>query len=1566
MVRGVRMKIFLYLFLIISCISLVASENYNLTFPIQMKDGDGQLFDGSKTLTYRLKDSSGINVYNLTETKTINDGILNVVLGDLRGLNYSRDAFFSIQVSGESESSTMHLANSWDALNNPWNWDGTSNAWLKNQSVNVGIGMIPNSKLSVNGSINVTAGNDVCIIGGNCLSSVGAGSGDIDSVNTAADSGLQGGDVSGDVNLRVNTSLIQSRVTGTCGVGTSVRSINETGGVVCETDTDTDTQTLSFLGTNITISGGNEIDISGIDTTCSVDQSCPSILYDSNVTDFLTSSGNNTLQGSLIINGDLTVIGNRINATVQDIIVNGSFNPSLPGIFSSGLDNPWLTLKANNLVGALACNNITGAVSDLCTINTTGLITASGVPGAETDSAHDECSEVSGCVVGAITDGNTGWDNSYGFFNSVNNFTGTKTDTKICVWDNANQKINCTYTDQLGEAGTTDGNNYTTGIFSDNSTDNITIILTIEGRNNLTTSFAKVQGPQGVQGIQGETGATGASGTNGTNGINGTNGVGVASAAISSGIINITLTNGSSFISTNLTGSQGAQGIQGVQGETGPSGTNGTNGLNGSNGVGIASGSIVAGIINVTLTNGSSFISNNLTGPQGIQGVPGSNATADGNNYTSSVSVTGTSTKSINLAIVGREPINATFADIDTTCSVDQSCPGILYDSNASEFYSSNNPLNFLNSTSAGALYITQTYANSTYYLASNPNNYASGTSNSTLYWISFNGSGLLGGNISTTGTVGLNLTYLNLLYNDTDMNYITASGVPGAETDSAHDECSEVSGCVVGAITDGNTGWDNSYGFITNATRNTSATDIEGTDLGTLSDTKWCVYDLAGTEIDCNVEPVVDTDDQTCSEVSGCVEGAITASQDQNNYTSGVGFNESGSTIQINLAISGRNNLTATFTDSDTTYSNGTGLSLSGTTFSHTDGSSVSNSDNSGNTFIQDITFDSLGHVATIGTGSVTESGDVEGVAAGTGLLGGGTSGNLTLNISAQTCGTGNYSYYNGSGFQCRSDVDTTATDGNNYTSAMGFNETGNTIQLNIARVGMNNLSATFTDSDTTYTAGTGLVLTGTEFTHNDTSGQASSDNGARTYIQDITLDTYGHITSLATAAETVTDTDTVWNISGSEYIANCTGVLCLNETALNSTVLSVASVYNDSSRIDSLNSSKIGNASSANLTSLFVVNNITANWVLASINWSSIINEPTNLDVDSTNDLTTASSWTGGDLGGTGLAATVADDSHLHTGSTVTIAGENVTSGTVADARIASTLARDSEVPGLETDSAHDECSEVSGCVVGAITSSQDQNNYTSSVSVTGTTTKSINVAITGRTAINATFTDLDTDTDTNNYTSSIGFNTSGSTLQLNIARTGMGNLSSTITMNDTTRAYPGTCTGQTALQTISSTGAATCVGFGTSNSTLVWIANGTGLVGGNITSGGSLSLATTAIVAGSYGNNTAVPVCTFDAYGRATGCTNTSISFPTDQNNYTSSAGFNGNTLQIAITGRTNVTASLTSLGAGNITAGAFGAGSYSFPSNVTVVGNLSANYLFATCTVYPSGFKVGDCD
>jgi len=46
----------------------------------------------------------------------------------------------------------------------------------------------------------------------------------------------------------------------------------------------------------------------------------------------------------------------------------------------------------------------------------------------------------------------------------------------------------------------------------------------------------------------------------------------------------------------------------------------------------------------------------------------------------------------------------------------------------------------------------------------------------------------------------------------------------------------------------------------------------------------------------------------------------------------------------------------------------------------------------------------------------------------------------------------------------------------------------------------------------------------------HPSISAASSSNNSGRTYIQDLLLDSNGHVTGVATAAETVTDTNTTY----------------------------------------------------------------------------------------------------------------------------------------------------------------------------------------------------------------------------------------------------------------------------------------------------------------------------------------------------------------------------------------------------------------------------------------------------
>jgi len=240
-----------------------------------------------------------------------------------------------------------------------------------------------------------------------------------------------------------------------------------------------------------------------------------------------------------------------------------------------------------------------------------------------------------------------------------------------------------------------------------------------------------------------------------------------------------------------------------------------------------------------------------------------------------------------------------------------------------------------------------------------------------------------------------------------------------------------------------------------------------------------------------------------------------------------------------------------------DQTITAGGGLTGGGTgdvTISHSDTSSVSSTDNSGNTFVQDLTFDTYGHVTAVGTGSVSV-GDGTLTVQGTGALGG--SGTFTANQSGDTTisishdDTSSQASVNGSGRTYIQDVTLDAyghvtglatatetvvnTDTN--TTDWRVQNSGGTQQFAVSAAegvrfsGSGATSVSFdastqkitisstdtnTDTNTTYSAGSGLSLSGTTFSHSDTSSQGSANNSGATVIQDVTLDTYGHVTGL------------------------------------------------------------------------------------------------------------------------------------------------------------------------------------------------------------------------------------------------------------------------------------------------------------------------------------------------------------------------------------------------------------------------------------------------------------------
>jgi len=209
-------------------------------------------------------------------------------------------------------------------------------------------------------------------------------------------------------------------------------------------------------------------------------------------------------------------------------------------------------------------------------------------------------------------------------------------------------------------------------------------------------------------------------------------------------------------------------------------------------------------------------------------------------------------------------------------------------------------------------------------------------------------------------------------------------------------------------------------------------------------------------------------------------------------------------------------NDVTISATDTDTTYSNGDGIDLVSTIFSHANTSPLGGATEiryslTGSTIFDALTIDRFGHITAYETRDLvlsdlgyTGATDADNYSSWT-ISDGTTSEGITSGAQLNIVGTGA----------------TTAT----YTTA------NNTLVVNSS------------DTNTTYSAGSGIDLSGTTFSvaagggltqtatgleHTDTSTQASVNNSGTTVIQDVTLDTYGHVTALGSTTLTIpADTD-------------------------------------------------------------------------------------------------------------------------------------------------------------------------------------------------------------------------------------------------------------------------------------------------------------------------------------------------------------------------------------------------------------------------------------------------------
>jgi len=222
--------------------------------------------------------------------------------------------------------------------------------------------------------------------------------------------------------------------------------------------------------------------------------------------------------------------------------------------------------------------------------------------------------------------------------------------------------------------------------------------------------------------------------------------------------------------------------------------------------------------------------------------------------------------------------------------------------------------------------------------------------------------------------------------------------------------------------------------------------------------------------------------------------------------------------------------------------FDEGSGIDLSwdgnDLTITHQDTSSQGSVNNSGNNFIQDITLDTFGHITGITSAGVSINDATITISAGTDLS---TGGAFTTNQGSAETITINHSNIG----RTNNTSSTSPGFGGNFTAidSVTTNARGHVTAVNTKTVTLPSPSyPTVNNGTITISAGGGLSG-GAAFTtnqsaaetitisHADTSSQASVNNSGRTYIQDITLDTYGHVTGINSATETVVNTDTTYS---------------------------------------------------------------------------------------------------------------------------------------------------------------------------------------------------------------------------------------------------------------------------------------------------------------------------------------------------------------------------------------------------------------------------------------------------